>query len=523
MKKIAMYLSMVPFLFACKTKEKNDDKPKSSAAPPSGTVGSTAPAAEPEEIYEPNPELNQYINSLDYDPRVVLAVNDNPTTVQDPYRDRATEGDEVIICNKTRFDESKNLDEISILSTKTGVIFPGALILANDKLVDGKPTPIALKRGPARLTLDLPGLKTPSFDLKTLSNSEYAAELNKKLQEWIDFVEESDNPNETYQNAAKMFMSVENAYNKSQIAIALNIKGNWGSAEISSALDVKNTTEQQTVIAIYKQVYYSVTMDTPQTPAHLFAQDVSLDQAKASFSNQSPPAYIRNVDYGRSLVIQMQTTKIESETDVKLAFQYATGTKGIDVDQQTKIKNIIQNSTFRIMAIGGNAESAAQVFAGNSEESLAAMIDYINQGAKFSPSNPGVPIAYTVAFAKGNVFGTLGLNAEYTLEECVTYPQQYVNIHHAGGYILKDAELTWKYNDDAGALNKVGRWNKNEWTAQGPIRVNLPGDAKDIRFKSRNYTGIVWDPIKQVCDIKVIPNKTILMQGTTLAPSCRQP
>lgn len=518
-----MYLSIVPLLIGCKSTEKNDNKPKSPVAPPSGSIGSTAPVIEPEESYVPNAELSQYINSLDYDPRVVLAVNDNPTTVQDPYRDRATKGDEVIICNKTRFDESKNLDEISILSTKAGVIFPGALILANDKLVDGKPTPIVLKRGPARLTLDLPGLQTPGFDLRKLSNSEYTATLNKKLQEWVDFVDASDNPEDTYQNAAKMFMSVENAYNKSQIAIALNIKGNWGSAEISSALDVKNSTEQQTVVALYKQVYYSVTMDTPETPSHLFASDVSLDQAKASFSNQSPPAYVRTVDYGRSLVIQMQTTKIESETDVKLAFQYATGTKGIDIEQETKIKNIIENSTFRIMAIGGNSESAAQVYAGNSEESLAAMVDYISQGAKFSPSNPGVPIAYTVAFVKGNVFGTLGLNAEYTLEECVTHPLQYVNIHHAGAYILKDSELSWKYNDEAGQLSKVGKWNKNEWTAQGPIRVNLPGDAQDIRFKSRNYTGLVWDPIKQVCDIKVIPNKTILMEGTTLGPSCKQP
>ena len=93
---------------------------------------------------------------------MLLAVVPDGSTSTIPVKNRQHAGNGVIICTKTRHSLNKNLSEVAILSPTAGVVFPGALVLADQNLSDGHPTPLALPRGPAKLTIDLPGLENPS-------------------------------------------------------------------------------------------------------------------------------------------------------------------------------------------------------------------------------------------------------------------------------------------------------------------------------------------------------------------------
>ena len=81
----------------------------------------------------PNPDLDKYIASLEYDPRVLLAVVPDGSTSAIPVKDRQHNSNGVIICTKTNRSLSKTLSEVAILSPTAGVIFPGALVLADQK------------------------------------------------------------------------------------------------------------------------------------------------------------------------------------------------------------------------------------------------------------------------------------------------------------------------------------------------------------------------------------------------------
>ena len=92
----------------------------------------------------PNRDIDNYIASLDYNPQVLLAVVPDGSTSTIPVKDRQLTNNGVIICTKTRHTLNKNLSEVAVLSPTAGVVFPGALVLADQNLSEGRPTPIAL-------------------------------------------------------------------------------------------------------------------------------------------------------------------------------------------------------------------------------------------------------------------------------------------------------------------------------------------------------------------------------------------
>ena len=98
----------------------------------------------------PNASVENYITRLNYDPRVLFSVVPDGTTSAVPVKDRQPASNGVIICTKIQHKLNKNLDAVAILSPTAGVVFPGALVRADQNLSEGYPTPIALPRGPRR-------------------------------------------------------------------------------------------------------------------------------------------------------------------------------------------------------------------------------------------------------------------------------------------------------------------------------------------------------------------------------------
>jgi thiol-activated cytolysin len=100
--------------------------------------------------------IDKYIRDLDYDPRILLSVQPDGATETMPAKTtRSTEGSEVVLTTKTQHSLSKNLTDVAILRPTSGVIFPGALVRADQQLMEGLPTPISLPRGPLTISADL--------------------------------------------------------------------------------------------------------------------------------------------------------------------------------------------------------------------------------------------------------------------------------------------------------------------------------------------------------------------------------
>jgi len=456
--------------------------------------------------------LAEYISDLNYDPRDILNVVPDGSTTTSPVKERTSSNNSVIICTKTKTSLKKTLDEVAILNPTAGVVFPGSLILADGDLMEGHPTPIALARAPCTLSIDLPGLKVPSgtFVPDHASVKEF---INEKLEEW-----NAKAKIDGYVNAARSMLNITQAFTSQQAALDLGFNAKWASGNASAQLKVSSNSERSVVVAYYKQVFYSVTMNTPQSPSSVFADSVTVAEARRAFDEKRPPAYVRSVDYGRILMVRMETTAIDTSANLKAAFEQATsGGVTASGNLKAKYENIVKNSTFTVVAIGGGAETPVQLFNGAADGQLKGLKEYIQKDSTFRRDNPGMPVSFQVAFLKDNRFATMGFTTDYTETQYVRYPNAFVKFRHAGAYVAT-FEVRWVENDESGNPTRQKKWESGKKTAGYSKQIDLPGDAHSIRLRAWADTGLVWDPWGEILNVALegADNKCYRVTGTTL-------
>ncbi len=107
-----------------------------------------------------NPDIDAYLASLRYDPRQILAeqVGDSVLPAKALPNEEHNDGKAIIIVKQVKHRLSGNVDDLLILSPTHAVVWPGALVKADQDLVRGTPTPIPCRRAPVWLSVDLPGI-----------------------------------------------------------------------------------------------------------------------------------------------------------------------------------------------------------------------------------------------------------------------------------------------------------------------------------------------------------------------------
>ncbi len=456
--------------------------------------------------------LKQYIRGLDYNPEILLAATSGAGKAIPLPKTRNDVSGGVVVCTRDKITQNDNFDKITIVQPTEGVIYPGALVYGDATLRDGQPRAIReLPRQPISLRVDLPGLGSEgSFDVERPSFGRYQGKLNDVLKIWNNGPSFKDG----YVNAARSKYDIETAYSKKQIAASLGFKASW--AGIGGSLDsmFKTDNEKHVVVAAFRQVFYSVTMDPPNSPEQAFLASVTEADARDVFDAKRPPAYVSSVNYGRILLFRMEHDKNITSADAKAAFEYGAG---ISVSTNTKYDQILRNSKINIFTLGGNAENAANTISAGSPKDLASIITGNN--AVYSPSNPGVAISYTVKYLKDDRNAKFGSTVEYTLENCKKLDHFRVKLVHAGGFVGY-FDLDWTQGN--GQLHKEGPYYGK--TAGWQEVITIPGDATNIKLLARNDTGLVWQPKRTIVEMELTPamlKKPLCIQvfGTTLGSS----
>lgn len=456
-----------------------------------------------------NRDIDSFFRGLSYDPRIVLSVVQDGDTTSVPVTTPKKGNNEVVVCRTIKHTLNKNLSDFAILS-QGAVAFPGALLVADNHLQSGAPTPIGLRRKKVMLTVDLPGLTNPSGEADP-TTSGIQTFLNSKLEEWNRLSE-----SQGYRNAVRSMLNFSTAYSRQQVAVNLGFKAEWASGDASAQLDVSSSTERSVVVCYYKQVFYTVKMNTPASPADVFDPSVSLADVRSVASTGGPPAYVDSVDYGRILLVKMETSSVDTSVNLQGAFKQATlGGVTVSGDLKTKYDQIIKDATFTAVAIGGGTSEAARIFIGASAGEPQGLKEYFDAGC-YTRNNPGMPIAYVVRFLKDNALATIGTTTNYTELECTRYRNSYIKVVHHGGYVAK---FYWRWTDmDAhGEYTVEGGVDSGEVTRGWSKTVSIPGTARNVRLKGLAMTAVIgqnWQEIGDIHNPKL--NKTYTAVGTTL-------
>jgi len=453
--------------------------------------------------------INSFIRKdLNYNASELLSVKADGSSEAMPSNSRDKVGNAVIICTYEQKKADESLRNISLVNP-SNTIFPGALVYGDRSLAEGKPRSIGIERAPITLTLMLPGAYGESgskrIDKPVLSEIQSAR--NELIENWF-----KNNPGEKdYKNFAKQTLTTTRVFNSDQASLKLGFNAKWaqGNADVSAAMNID--TEKEVTVAIFKQIFYTVACDKPTTPADFFAPSVSLGQVKEVINSNEPPAYVKSVDYGRTLMIRMETDKLAAGGDLEAAFNYAAGPDsevGGSID--ATYQKVLENSTFRLYALGGNAQTPAGIIDGTD---LKKLRDVIYNDALFRRDNPGAPMSYTVNYLKGDVTASVYSSANYVEKTCTEYPNGQIILKHGGGYVGRFI-VTWEIDgkqcpECKFESGKVG----NGWKETVPV----PADAKNVVIKG-DYGGIGYDNWQEVIyQVESGPtNCTYLIRGSAI-------
>lgn len=449
-----------------------------------------------ENIPDTNPEAQsiiEYIMGLDYNQQELLNEQDTglgpslrvpgvpQTNTNPPF-----EG-QVLTCTTTDYDLYSNFENIAILRPNLSSVYPGALVIGDQEMLAGTPTPLSINRAPATLRLDLPGIGEQGTIVvdNPASNAEFGAKLDNALEWWNE--NNGQYPDgEGYVNEAGSTYDSATLYSSVQLGLDVGLNLAWADNSVASQLQFDSTSETRVATMVFKQVFYDVTMDNPSSVAAVFRNDVSLEQVQSLIDNERPPAYVSSVSYGRIIMLRMETTYDETNASLNAALEYAAG---VDVDAtiDSEMSDVLKTSSIKILTLGGNAEVAASsvnlVYEDDEDISPGVLNDIITgDNAVYSRNNPGVPISYTIRYLKDNSLAKMGYSESYTATECgrTDFDNKPIKVYNDFEVRNMRIRIWYTYNEAGEEVNYDSGWVTV--TDEDQETFTIPDGAWDVEY-----------------------------------------
>lgn len=459
-------------------------------------------------------DLNAYLYGLNYNNEDILTYNGENITNKFPTTGK-NEGNYFVVVEKIKRNISNKNSDIAVMSSNEHVVFPGAILKANQGLLENNPTLISAKRGNLRISIDLPGMPTPENveDVTNPTNSNIKGAINTLIERWNSkyskFYPNVPTKIEYHETMVKSMdqLKVEFGLGFEKIGVPLNIDFN-----------ALTSGKKQIYVIHFKQIYYNVSIDVPSTPAEFFAPDVTKsDLVNVGVNEKTPPVYISNVSYGRSMYIKLETSSQSDE--VQVAFQSII--KGADVKANAEFQSVLDSTTFTAVILGGDSTQAIKVISGDMKQ----LKEIIEQGSRYNRENPGVPVSYRTAFLKDNSPAVINSNTDYIETKITRFENGELVLYHGGWYVAK-FYVTWNevtYDESGNEILTPKNWEGNGRSQTRSFSVTIPfnGNVRNLNVKVMESTGLAWEPWRTIYDkkdMKLVKKRTISIWGTTLEP-----
>ena len=436
--------------------------------------------------------INAYVEKLSYNPDELLnlqytgggatertVTNDN-TTNTGPTLGESFE------CRTQDYSLESNFDDVAILRPTNGIVFPGALVVGNQGMLDGAPDPLTLGRAPVTLRLDLPGIGSQgNIVVDNPTNSSVQSSIDDALEWW-----NANAYQEGYVNASNSSYQASTSYSSKQFSLDVGLNVEWATGSLASQFDYESSTEKRYAGVVFKQVFYTVTMDTPSSPGSVFDTSVTQADVASAIDSDTPPAYVSSVSYGRIIMVRMETTNTNTSIELDAVLEYAGGVSGVGT-VNSDYDEILKTSNITVVTIGGNAEAASEAINLADIESGYGSLNSVITGenAVYSRENPGVPIAYTIRYLKDNTLAKMGYTTDYRVESCQTFRYDHASVDVDNNSIF-DVRYRFVYKT-AGTNNTVigGYHTVNN----GQRSVKSPPDgAHDVEVEFQFQDAFVW-------------------------------
>jgi len=322
------------------------------------------------------------------------------------YEEEQTSRGLDLLCEKQTFDQTFVLQNLTLnafnntTATNTAGLYPGAIIQLKDLRDIGDLNPIGnFERQPMQINSTL-------GDLRLVEDPSSRGNVDKMIKE-------IEQQGESF--AANISYEVVEAYSMEQAMYALGIDARYLGNSVSADLSLETEVEKKSVFIKFFQVYHTVSITRPSRAADFFGSSVSREDLESVTGPANPLGYIEEVAYGRILVgnFTYTGTDITSSADLKVRVQKGLGSGGVDFSAEER--SVLQNTTFRVAILGGDAQEAAQV-SGSGVQALEEAYDFLAQGGE--DRSLGVPVQYKVRYLANNQLFAIGSTVGYQAPRC---------------------------------------------------------------------------------------------------------
>jgi thiol-activated cytolysin len=448
-------------------------------------VSSAGPGAElapapPRSEGVSNPEIDEYIAGLRYNPRDLLAEQTGPDLPPEQLPDEINDdGQALVICRQVRHRLGGNLEGITILDPAQGVVWPGALVRVDDDLVRGTPTPLRGRRAPVSLSVDLPGIGEQGvFEVQDPSHGSVQAALDKALDYWNDHQYREGYVSKSRSQYTKTFV-----HSTQQVAAFVGVSYRSLKGRVAAEFQTASSREKTVGLVLFRQVFYTVSFDPPSHPGAVFHPSFTLREARDAFSGVAPPAYVSSVDFGRILMLRIETSAQTDRKEVEAAME---ALRSFRVKAGGSYQKALKQSRMTLITIGGNAEVNTRGVDADRIEDLNDIIQ--GRNALYSKRNPGQPIAYTIRFLRDGRLAKIGYSTDYTEVSCERHPHGWIRVLN-NGHVMAKVMMRWKEGGEE------RYWSTGELAYRKSAERRMKGNSSDIVITGQYLSALRWRDI----------------------------
>ncbi len=316
-------------------------------------------------------------------------------------------------------DYKENRADFSLLDPWTGVIWPGALIQGKTVRGSSIPTPINIfsKRKKHEIIFGS-GMGSvvngdPSLSVETeMKESAVIRAQNKLLSNF--FKQNSETP-------ANYVFDLKTVYCKEDLLREAKINVNAFGGTFASKFSGDWNSEKTRILVELQQVFYTMTCPGfDMGPLGCFTEDLTAAELSRYTGPGNPICYVASVSYGRVYYLLYESSVDEKSLELSLQAKYKTLSTGGEVKAKVDSEKILRESSITLLQYGGNAADGLQAALHPTQENLDKLII---EGAKFSPTNPGAPISYTIK--------QLGDDSQVSMNNMLSYEREKVEFRPA--------------------------------------------------------------------------------------------
>jgi Thiol-activated cytolysin len=298
-----------------------------------------------------------------------------------------------------------NIDSIYYLGLNDDIIWPGSL-LRGDTIHDFLYTPILTPRAPVWISVNLETVSCAGNLAKQVSDPNL-----HNMRNGVRELLQTARNNCTTIPAAVSF-EYQRVYNESQMNLFVGANVKYGAGSLDTKFNWSDATKKTKIMAKYQQIYYTVDITTPTSPAAFFDPTrTTVNEIGADLPAGSKPVYVAGVKYGMMALMFLESSYSEESMDFALNAAYNDGLTEVDVTTQLTAQDIMESSNIRVVVYGGSTAGLGEL-----ETGLPGFMKVIHASMDAGPDSPGVPLVYKFRHLTDNTLALVTLTSDYAIK-----------------------------------------------------------------------------------------------------------